>query len=136
MRLHKCSSYRLLWFCYIVNGIPWSSSLNTAKNLPARQVVIETSHTTSLQASTITPPATLASAVDDPPEVCGYGSPTWRWACAPYSTCLWRTDLRAVGCCRDETNVNTCDFHTSCVEYQSQQSCTGPCSSNSLILRW
>jgi hypothetical protein len=71
-----------------------------------------------------------------PPEFCGY-----LWGVTPYSpcdrgsTCVWRKDISAVGCCRDTTNLNTCQMYTRCIDYSDLDSYDTEVS-DSLVLRW
>lgn len=55
--------------------------------------------------------------------------------CNAFSTCLWRSDISAVGCCRDTTNLNTCGMFTTCINY-SELGAAPIAQSDSLLLRW
>jgi hypothetical protein len=73
---------------------------------------------------------------DYPPQFCGWLDGLSSYApCNAFSTCIWRTDVSAVGCCRDTTNLNTCGMFTTCINY-SDLGAASLSKSDSLLLLW
>jgi hypothetical protein len=87
------------------------------------------------------PDGTLAALIPEAtapaisPQFCGWAFGMALLSCNPFSTCLWRTDVSAVGCCRDTTNLNTCHMYTTCTNYRNLEDSTFT-TSDSLALRW
>ncbi|KAI9774147.1 MAG: hypothetical protein M1840_005240 [Geoglossum simile] len=62
--------------------------------------------------------------------ISGFNTDTDFWTCSASSTCMWNTDVHAVGCCAE----GTCNFYTSCVESTALSGCGSACSANTLNL--
>jgi hypothetical protein len=113
------------------SAIPWDGPFHTYAPTPDQVQIAEADAPATTEA-----PESLAKRQDLSPQFCGWLSGLTSYApCDPFSTCVWRTDISVVGCCRDTTNLNTCQMYTTCVNFAELGSTTST-TSDSLVLRW
>lgn len=111
-------------------SIPWDGPLNTpSPSINSNQEILDS------EAPVPTTAPELVKRADYPIGFCRWLDGLYSYApCAAFSACIWRTDVAAVGCCRDASNLNTCSMFTSCINY-SDLGAASISKSDSLLLR-
>ena len=130
--------WNLLWLLGAVPilGLPWDGARETShSSAPATPISVNMPIET--EGLTGAPRLELIRREPSSDRFCG-----WLWGsgtqnCAPFETCVFRTDIKIVGCCRDTTNLNTCSMYTRCIDYKDVTACrSSSCSANLLVLQW
>src|SRR5947209_6744088 len=80
--------------------------------------------------TTVSPKCLRVRDGSQPAALCGYVDYTFPWACDPFSTCFYNTDISGVGCCRS----SSCNYATGCVPSTSITAPQG--SAQDYILSW